>query len=81
MRPQHAERPHSTPPIASVSAGRVAEGGVVADWQRMIEARFAELSTFDQPSRGDMLMHHASRAVGIGALVAGYAAVAWFFFG
>ncbi|MBX9881835.1 MAG: hypothetical protein K2X73_07670 [Sphingomonas sp.] len=81
MRPQPIETPQTAIALPPVSGGNVAEGGVVADWQRMIEARFAELATFDQPSRVDIALRHLSRAIGIGALAAGYAAMAWFFFG
>lgn len=81
MRPQPSVRPQ--PPIAAPAypSGAVAEGGVVADWQRMIEARFADLATFDPPSLGERLLRQTSRAFGIAALAAGYAAVAWFCFG
>lgn len=81
MRPQPSERVQPPVVAARVSAGSVAEGGVVADWQRMIETRFADLATFDQPSRAERLMGHASRLTGIAALAAGYAAIAWFCFG
>ncbi len=59
--------------------GAVAQGGVVADWHRMIEARFGDASASDQ--RLDGALRLISRLAGYTALVAAYSAVGLMIFG
>lgn len=70
-------QPRLKPPIeASAVAARrssdVAQGGVVADMQRMIEERYAAASMSLPENSGQAAMHLGSRLLGYAALLAGY---------
>ena len=77
--------PQRTPLDDQAPAGRVsldeiepvsvARGGVVAEWHRAIEARYASAYPLPQESRGERVLRDVSRFGGIGALLIGYSAI------
>lgn len=62
-------------PAAPTSA-QVAQGGLVADWHRAIEAHYAaRFAIPERQTHGKRILERCSRAAGYAALVAGYVLV------
>lgn len=69
------QAPTPDAPLHDAETANIARGGVVAEWHRAIEQRYASAYPSQAESRGERILREVSRFGGVSALLLGYSVI------